>query len=315
MRDRNACISDLTNYFKKKDLLGGLTSMEQAQLRKNIGIIEYTGENSQTSPIILTYAQFYDKLNSNQLITGAIYEIKDFQTIYPSNTYNAAGQRISWGLTINPSQIWSLNVRAVSTNQIDKRITIKGKTWDVEYSPNIIVLEDGTTTKGTITFLRDNNGNEAFYDFKNIKWNWKRADLISAGIITNSDLALYTFSNIQDGQVLDASELHNTKFNIIQEGCFNNIFIGDTYYNIIASESSNNIFAKGCHDSFIKWNSVNNVFNEPVCYLTGSIYDKKINTGNTVLSTSISKTVHKVNEATIVSFLDPITYSYQVVLI
>ena len=60
---------------------------------------------------------------------------------------------------------------------------------------------------------------------------------------------------------------------------------------------------------------VNNRFNEPVTYLTGSIYFKEFETGNTVLSTSISKTIHKVNDATIVSFLDPITYAYQVVLL
>ena len=37
---RYACIHDLNNYFKKKDLLGGLTDLEQEQLRKNIGILE-----------------------------------------------------------------------------------------------------------------------------------------------------------------------------------------------------------------------------------------------------------------------------------
>jgi hypothetical protein len=97
---------------------------------------------------------------------------------------------------------------------------------------------------------------------------------------------------------------------MIGEGCTNNVFIGDTYYNIIEPECQNNIFAKGAHDCIIKWNTVNNRFNEPVAYLTGSLYFKNFETGNTVLSTSISKTVHKVNEATIVSFLDPITYAY-----
>ena len=315
MRDRYACESDLVNYFKKKDLLGGLTTNEQAQLRANIGIIDYTGEGAQPGPISLTYAQFYDRYRGGELITGAIYEITDFRTIYSSDIYNGAGQRISWGLNTNPSQMYTLSIKAISNNQIDNRISIKGKNWEVEYSPIRKTLEDGVQTRGTITYLRDENGNSAFYDFKNIRWNWNKEDLRKAGIQTNSDLALYTFSNIQNGQVLDASELNNTKFNTIQDGCFNNIFIGDTYYNIIEAESSNNIFAKGCHDSFIKWNTVNNRFNEPVCYLTGSIYNKNIETGNTALSTSISKTIHKVNDLTIVSFLDPITYSYQVVIL
>lgn len=315
MRNRYACTDDLSNYFKKKDLLGGLTTWEQAQLRSNIGIVDYTGEGGQDSPITLTYAQFWDRLSSSSLITGAIYLITDFQSIYKSNVTNNAGQHISWGLGINPSQVYRLYVRAISNNQIDKRINIDGKDWEVEYDPTRQILEDGTATRGKITFLADNNGNVAFYDFKNIRWLWKKEDLLRAGIIINQDLALYTFSEIVNGEVQDSSELHNTKHNVLGEACSNNIFIGDTYYNIIEPECSNNIFAKGAHDCFIKWNTVNNRFNEPVCYLTGSIYYKEFETGNTVLSTSISKTVHKVNEATIVSFLDPITYAYQVVII
>lgn len=315
MRERFACLSDLSAYFKKKDLLGGLTSLEQAQLRSNIGIIDYTGEGGQDSPIELTYAQFWDRYQASQLVTGASYAITDFQTIYSSNVYNNAGQKISWGLNINPSQVWKLYVRAISKNQIDRRVTIAGKSWEVEYDPVRKVLPDGVTTKGRITFLWDDNGNSAFYDFKNVRFNWSKEKLNAAGINTNSDLNLYTFSNIENGEVTDSSEFSNTKFNIIGEGCTNNIFIGDTYYNILEPECQNNIFAKGAHDCLIKWNTVNNRFNEPVTYLTGSIYFKEFETGNTVLSTSISKTIHKVNDATIVSFLDPITYAYQVVIV
>lgn len=315
MRDRFACVSDLSAYFKKKDLLGGLTNLEQAQLRANIGIVDYTGEGGQDSPIELNYAQFWERYHSSQLITGAIYVITDYQTIYSSNTYNNAGQRVSWGLNINPSQVWRLYVRALSKNEIDRRVTISGKSWEVEYDPTRKVLSDGTLTKGQITFLWDDNGNSAFYDFKNIRFQWSKEKLREAGIYTNQDLALYTFSNIENGEVTDSSEFSNTKFNILGEGCTNNVFIGDTYYNILEPECQNNIFAKGAHDCFIKWNTVNNRFNEPVTYLTGSIYSKNFDTGNTVLSTAISKTIHKVNEATIVSFLDPITYAYQVVIV
>lgn len=315
MRDRYACISDLNNYFKKKDLLGGLTTLEQSQVRANLGIVDYSGESGQDSPIELTYAQFWEKYSTSQLITGASYAITDFQTIYSSNTVNNAGQKITWGLDINPSQVWKLYVRALSKNEIDRRVTIAGKTWEVEYDPTRETLSDGVYTKGKITFLWDDNGNSAFYDFKNIRYNWSKEKLIEAGISTNSNLALYTFSEIVGGQVYDSSELHNTKFNVLCEGCENNIFIGDTYYNIMEPECQNNIFAKGAHDCLIKWNTVNNRFNEPVTYLTGSIYHKEFETGNTVLSTAISKTIHKVNDATIVSFLDPITYAYQVVIV
>lgn len=315
MRNRFACTDDLLNYFKKKDLLGGLTTSEQAQLRKNIGIIDYNGEGEQSHPIELTYAQFWDLYRSNSLVTGACYAITDFQTIYTSNVYNSGGQLVTWGGNVNPSQTWKIYLRAIAGNQIDNRVIIDGKDWEVRYDPTRKLLEDGTPTKGQIIFLADNNGNRAFYDFKNIKWRWSREKLTEAGISTIKDLDLYTFSEITGTEVSDSSELHNTKFNTIEEGCYDNIFIGDTYYNTIQPECYHNIFAKGCHDSTIKWNSTNNRFNEPVTYLTGTINNKQFETGDNVLSTAITKTIHKVNEATIVSFLDPITYSHQVVLV
>ena len=91
--------------------------------------------------------------------------------------------------------------------------------------------------------------------------------------------------------------------------------MGDTYNNIIEPECRNNLFIKGCHDTVLKWNSVNNIFNEAVCYTEGSLYNKTFKIGDTSLSTSITKTIHKVNEATIISFLDPITYAYQIIKI
>jgi hypothetical protein len=45
MSNRWACIHDLNNYFKKKDLLGGLTEPEKAQLRSNIGVFDNFGED------------------------------------------------------------------------------------------------------------------------------------------------------------------------------------------------------------------------------------------------------------------------------
>lgn len=313
MRKRYACTDDLANYFKKSELLGGLTSLEQEQVRRNLGIQDYEGERE--GYVQTTYANLWDKVKRNQLIPGVIYAINDYQTIYSSNIYNNAGQRITWGGDINPSQIYTLLVRAISSNQLDNRVTIQDKTWEVEYDITRVTLEDGIQNKGTITYLRDSNGNSAFYDFKNVRFRWTKEELNQAGIQVQSNKDLYTFSEIINGEVYDSSELHNTKFNVICEGCTNNIFIGDTYYNIIEPDCKDNIFAKGLHDCTIKWNTTNNRFNEPVTYLTGSIYNKKFETGNTVLSTAITKTIQKVNEATIVSFLDPITYTYQVILV
>lgn len=312
---RYACLHDLNNYFKKKDLLGGLTELEQRQLRKNIGIIDQEG--GLNAPLEVTYENMYKLITGNNLVTGAIYIITDFQTIYSSNVVDSSGRRITWGDTVNPSEIYKLLVRAIDTDKLDTRVFIQNHTnWVVEYDVTKEILEDGVSTKGKITYLRDDNYNSAFYDFKNIRIRKTYTELANTNLtIQGSYIDLYTFSDITDGVVTDSSYLHNTKHNEIKQGCINNIFIGDTYNNIVEADCKNNIFIRGCHDTILQWNSSNNVFNEDVCYLTGALYNKTFNIGDTTLSTTISKTVHKVNEATIVSFLDPITYAYQVIQI
>ena len=300
--DRVACTSDLNNYFKKSELLGGLTTLEKQQIRINLGITDYTGEGGQTVPTEITYASLLLLKNQSQLITGARYIITDYRTIYSSNVLDSNGKKISWGNSINPSNILRLIVTALTTNQLDPRIVVEGQSWKVEYDITQITLEDGVTTMGQITYLEDEKGNSAFYDFKNKKFR-------------RSDGDYFTFSDVTNGVITDSTSLYNTKFNKLHKGCDNNVFLGDTYYNIIEEDCTGNTFMKGCHDTILGWESVDNTFNENVCYTNGSLYNKTFKTGDTSLSTTITKTIHKVNEATIISFLDPITYSYQIIII
>ena len=100
--NRYACLQDLNNYFSKKDLLGGLTDLEQQQLRKNIGITD-SGEESK--PLEITHSDIFQHIVNKTLITGKRYKITDFKTIYSSNTYNEDGNRITWGDEINPSKV------------------------------------------------------------------------------------------------------------------------------------------------------------------------------------------------------------------
>lgn len=316
-RDRYACVSDLNNYFKKSDLLSGLTELEKNQLRTNIGILNYTGEGGQSTPVSLNYTNLYDLVVRQTLVVGARYIITDFKSIYSSNVNNNLNQKISWGGNVNPSQTYSLVVIANTNSTLDKRATILNHpNWVVEYDVMRETLQDGVTTKGKITYLKDDNNNSAYYDFKNIKFRRTRQQLSGTNLqITQEYLDFFTFSDLINGQVIDTSELDTTKYNKFNEDCWNNVFIGDTYNNTIESGCQNNTFLRGCHDTTIKWNSVNNMFNENVCYTTGSIYNKTIGIGNTAFSTAITKTIQKVNDVTLVSFLDPITYAYQIILL
>lgn len=317
MANRWACLHDLNNYFKIKDLLGGLTEPEKAKVRENLGIVDQTGEGGQTSALNITYSALNDLITSNSLVVGARYIITDFRTIYPSNVLNTSSQKITWGDLVNPSPITQLIVIANTNNTLDQRVYLVGHPeWSVNYNVAQEVLEDGVKTKGKITYLKDSNGNSAYYDFKNIKFRRTSVDLENSNLdIQTSFIDLYTFSDILNGVVIDNSDYESTKYNILDEDCWDNVFLGDTYNNHIEAACKRNTFLRGCHDSTIKWNSVDNFFNENVCYLEGSIYNKTIPIGNTDLSMTITKTVQKVNDATIVSYLDPITYSYQIVIL
>ena len=246
---RYACLSDLNNYFKKAELLGGLTEPEKTQLRINIGVTNYTGEGSQSSPLLVTYNEFRTLILNNSLLTGARYQITDFQSIYSSNI-ESGGLLISWGLVSNPSTVYNLIVTALNNNTIDPRVVIVGKSWVVEYNPEQETLPDGVKTKGKITYLRDNNGNSAFYDFKNIKFRRYNSVLGVSGGLSYYDL--YTFSDIQNNVVIDNSEIVTTKFNELKKDCWNNVFLGDTYNNIFEANCKNNTFIRGCHNSHIE---------------------------------------------------------------
>lgn len=317
-KNRYACLSDLKNYFKKIDLLSGLTEIEKEELRRNIGIIEYTGEAGQITPIETTYAALLEQLNRNQIIVGGRYIITDYQTIYSSNV-TVGGNRVSWGTnsSTNPSPIYRLLVTGINNNKLDSKAYIIDKDWEVQYDITKETLEDGVTTKGKITWLKDSNSNSAFYDFKSVKFRRTREQLSNTTIpITNPYVDLYTFSSIQNNNIVqDNSENELCEYNTLKENCWDNVFIGNTYNNIFEAEFRKNTFIKGCYNSHFLWNTYNNLFHENVAYTTGSIYNHISGIGNTNFSTTISKTIHKVNEATILSFLDPITYAYQVIVL
>lgn len=313
-KNRPACMSDLKAYFRKLDLLGGLTEIEKGQLRKNIGVVGYDEQGGQLIQK-RTYQSLLTDVKEKLIIVGSRYLITDFQTIYSSN-HIVDGVEESWGDLINPSPTYQLLVTGINEDQLDSRAYIIGKDWEVEYDIRQDILHDGVKTKGKITWLKDSNGNSAHYDFKSVKFRRTREELKGTTINSNyTHIDLYTFSNIVEGVAQDSSNTELIEYNELKTNCWNNVFLGDTYNNIFESECQGNTFIRGCHDTHLLWKSAGNIFNEPVAYATGTIQGKIISVGNTVLSSAITKTIHKVVEATIVSFLDPVTYAYQVIII
>ena len=320
-KNRVACMSDLNYYFKKSDLLGGLTEIQKGKLRRNIGVAGVVaGTDEDGNDIIVgqvpqkrSYAGLLTDLKEGIIVVGSRYIITDFQTIYASN-HTIDGIAQTWGKDINPSEEYELIVTGIHTNMIDSRAYIIGKDWEVEYDITQETLPDGVKTKGKITWLRDSNGNSAHYDFKNIKFKRTREDLANIGINISTDyVPVYTFSSITRGIAKDRSDEESIKYNEIKLNSWNNVFTGDTKNNIFEPGFKNNTFAGGCRDCHFLWNTENNIFKENIGRTTGTIQSKVIELGDEALSVDITKHIHKVVGATIVTYLDTTTYSQQII--
>lgn len=316
--NRHVCLKDLENYLKKAEYLGGYTPVEQRQVRKNIGAIgeaDLASYITETKFIPLTHAELVDLIKDNKLAIGQVYAITDFQTIYESNVQNNVGQYITWGLDYNPSEIYTIIAIALSPNNLLNRVTVVSEKypnaykWIVEYDYEPEVLQDGVVTKGKITYLKDTNNNVAYYDFKNVKSRRSRVQLNELGVTTTQDyLDLYTF-NTQDFN--EASETYNVYNNQLEPGAYNNVFIGnECYNNVFKGGFINNTFASACYNNQFQFGTHNNVFKYPVIYLTGSFNNLKFIDKN-YTSLDIDKTISKVDEGYILSYLDSDTLTIQ----
>lgn len=312
LRNRPACTDDLKAYFKKSDLLGGLTSIEYEELRKNIGVPDFIGEGLQLEPESISYEELLIKQKAGSIVVGGRYIINNFQTIYYSNNNE------TWGKEVNPSPIYQLLVIGNTSNSFDSVAYVLGKPWVVKYDFTQETLPGNVKTKGKITYLKDEKGNSAYYDFKAVKFRRTRSELQNTTVsVTQPYIDLYTFSTIDStNNVLDASEINVLcEYNEIKENCWNNVFIGDTYNNIFQQEFINNTFVRGCNNSHFLWNTQNNKFHDVVTMTTGAINNKDVGLGIPNFTLSITKQIHKVNDATILTYLDPITYAQQIIIL
>lgn len=322
-KNRTACMSDLEYYFKRSDLLGGLTGIQQAKLRRNIGVAGVTYEKDEDGNYVVveqitqrrTYEGLLTDIREGIIVVGSRYIITDFQSIYSSNNI-VNGVPEVWGLDINPSEKYELIVTGIHTNMIDSRAYIIGKDWEVEYDITQEILSGGIKTKGKITWLRDSNGNSAHYDFKNIKFKRTKEELFNYGFNVNKDyVPMYTFSSLTNGVSEDRSEESSIRYNELKLNSWNNVFIGDTRNNTFEPGFKNNTFVGGCVDCHFLWESENNTFKGRIGRTTGTIQNKIIELGTDALAVDTTKYIHIVTGATIVTYLDPTTYSQQIIKI
>lgn len=266
---RHVCLKDLENYIKRDEYFSDFSDEEKAIIKKNLGITT-SGEFSEYDPIVhlLTYDTVLQLKESEELKVGHVYVIQDFQTIYSDGSDGVMKGKTYW-LFLHPT----------SRSTFDPRVGIfcpedsndNCSKWTVEYDIARSEVATGEYNKGTITYLKDQNNNEAFYDFKNIKFKKTLDELKDFPKTYTKDTYFYTFDN--DG--LDGSE-HGCKNNRLGKGAIRNIFLNDTENTSIESDCHDNVFAGGCINSRFGYGTFKSIFKDTVYNCIGVLNNAKV---------------------------------------
>lgn len=234
---KHVLFKDLREYIRREDYMGGYTPTEKAWIRKNLDI-----EGSNESVKEVSYKDLIQLKETESLEPGYLYMIRYLDK-------------------------YKILVMAYSSSEFIKNAILitddlNSLLWEV--------LFDVENNK--VIYLKDENGNEANFDFKHIK-------------ITVFDEEGYMFYN-------ELGE-ENSK------NCFDNHFCNANNIRVFGSSNHNNI-------------SGNNIlFKTQVNYLIGTINNKIINTEEIGLSdTSIKQTIN-LNNKQYIDYLDLETLTHQ----
>ena len=238
----------------------------------------------------VTYADLVRLRNSGSLVTGTAYKIRDYE--FKTTLSNAT----------SGNHPFCIILRATSKNTLSPEATaaaIPGDAyfadvpldqWKIRYTldNNVAKYPWGSATgKGIIYYMRDHNGNECCYDFKNLTFLRSSINLPYLG----TPNYYYTFSTISvEDDIVYIKDASNTLCKDNKIGLFNgtvgdNIFIckdesSVAYSNILRECSGNTFIGLFTHNTFIN-GAVGNRFNgmSKNCIFGGNFSRNDIRTG------------------------------------
>ena len=303
---RHVCYKDLKNYIERDKYFSDFTKEEIELIQKNLGIVNNQDQSYNPTVIIGTYDEIYNQASISNLKIGYKYVIKDFRSIYLDEDGNICGTD-----NFMPSKEYTMFLTPSSTSTFDKRVQIVNGdlsmanpiNWIVEYDISKKIFSNGTTNKGTITYLKDTNNNSAYYDFKNIKFKKRLEDLNKGATTYNEDTYLYTFDNGGN----DASN-SICKNNHLEYGAYRNVFLGNTQNVTLSADCHDNIFFKNCENCNFDYGTYNNYFKDNVIRCSGSVHEKEL---DSITSNNYPKRFDILEDREVMVYLDPHTQTYQ----
>lgn len=274
---KHVLFKDLYPYLRRTDYMSGFSSTEQAYIRQNLGAIGQVELSNavKNNAQILDYESLLKLKRSKGLHPGSIYIINNYQTIYQSTQKNINGKYISWGLDIHPSEKYNIIITAVNQEELlpiayiinsDNTCTI------INYDITPLVLDDGVQTKGQITYMLDQNRNQANFDFKN-------------QLIVKNNKCYHLFSK--------------------EDGSDNSI---NCYYNNCCF-LDNSVFIGNIENTYIKGN--NNLLQSDIKNMNGIVNNAIITSDEIGLSNETNKNIIMIDNNYYIDYLDFETLTHQ----
>lgn len=222
--------------------------------------IEELVNAKQDVAVILLYEELLYLINNNGLILGQTYRITDYITTTSQIDTISANYPFDIIVEATSTNTLSENAKAVQSDRdggyFDNN---KLESWEIKYcvtnDTNHFAWAGDANGKGVIYYMKDEFNNEAYYDFKNIKFS---CEIFESYPFTNA----YTFSDI-NGNDLSLTSAHD---NIIKPYISNGkqilnhtIFIGNNVHSNTLKENNykNIIWIDGCY-----YNNIGNSFQE-----------------------------------------------------
>ena len=176
----------------------------------------------------IIYSELKSLRDNSQLVPGQQYRITDYITTTTHANTQSAGHQFDIIVTADDVNKLNENARAINHTYTNDDYFYKNylESWELKYcldnDTDRFSWADTTNGKGVIYYMKDNFGNEAPYDFKNIMFKWTDTTYQQSPIKLN--VYYYTFSNVSgtnDENVSDKTIYDINDFNNGQ--CINNI--------------------------------------------------------------------------------------------
>lgn len=225
----------------------------------------------------LSYSDLFSLYSDGLLVPGTYYRITDYVTTTSQAETQSALHQFDIIVLATSSNALSEDAYAIQHDGDTYFSNQDLSSWDIKYTIHNNVNEYGWANSsgcGVIYYMKDEFGNEAHYDFKNIRFQRTVSDL--SGFTALSGLSgtqyFYTFSAINNGVIIDDSCKSSSKYhatdNILGRSTAvpvklsNTIFIdkfnNGVFNNQIKSGHANNTFGSSIWNNVIDYNFTGN---------------------------------------------------------